>query len=200
MNPDAPLEKCETLQPLQSSSEDASSKDETTSRATLPGAALPGRGRKRLSLRDELSLALLPTLTILVVFAVVERLGNHRLLFASLASSAFLIYLDPQHGTNSTRTLLLSQGLAALTGFAIHTFLGSGYVAAACSMVIIIVAMIVLDAVHPPAVSTVLAFTFRTASDSELLWFCFAAGMVAILVVLQRFSVWLVARSTHATN
>ena len=72
--------------------------------------------RWRLGLKGELILALLPTLVVLSVFALVEAFTRQRLLFASLASSAFLIYLDPQHGTNSMRTLVLSQMLAALLG------------------------------------------------------------------------------------
>jgi hypothetical protein len=48
--------------------------------------------RKHLTLRDELILALLPTLVVLGVLAFVEVLSRQRLLFASLASSAFLIY------------------------------------------------------------------------------------------------------------
>jgi len=55
--------------------------------------------RSRLSLKDELVMVLLPTATVLGVLALVEVLSKKRLLFASLASSAFLIYLDPQHGT-----------------------------------------------------------------------------------------------------
>ncbi len=64
--------------------------------------------RRRLGWRQELLLALLPTITVLAVMALVERFSEQRLLFASLASSAFLIYLDPLHGTNSTRTLLIA--------------------------------------------------------------------------------------------
>jgi hypothetical protein len=65
-----------------------------------PGTAARRSLRQRLRLRDELLLAFVPTATVLIVFAAVEALSNQRLLFASLASSAFLIYLDPEHGTN----------------------------------------------------------------------------------------------------
>ena len=51
--------------------------------------------RSRLTLKGELALATAPTVTVLVVLALVEVLSRQRLLFASLASSAFLIYLDP---------------------------------------------------------------------------------------------------------
>ncbi|MBV8886644.1 MAG: hypothetical protein JO235_21975, partial [Chroococcidiopsidaceae cyanobacterium CP_BM_RX_35] len=55
--------------------------------------------RSRLDLKGELVLAAAPTLTVLGVLALVEVLSRQRRLFASLAASAFLIYLDPQHGT-----------------------------------------------------------------------------------------------------
>jgi len=63
--------------------------------------------RRRLTLKGELALATAPTAIVLGVFALVEVLSRQRLLFASLASSAFLIYLDPQHGTNTMRTLTI---------------------------------------------------------------------------------------------
>lgn len=65
------------------------------------------RLRKRLTLRGELPLALLPTRTVPGVLATAEVVTGQRLNLASLAPSAFLIYLDPEHGTNSTRTLIL---------------------------------------------------------------------------------------------
>ena len=81
--------------------------------------------RHRSGLKGEFALALLPTLTVLLVFAFVEVLSSQRLLFASLASSAFLIYLDPRHKANTVRTLLFAQVGAALLGFATHAALGA---------------------------------------------------------------------------
>ena len=60
--------------------------------------------RKRLHWKSELTLALLPTLTVLLVLWFIEVYGHERLLFASLASSAFLIYVDPQLKMNRIRT------------------------------------------------------------------------------------------------
>ena len=80
--------------------------------------------RQRLGLRGELFLALLPTLTVLGVFAFVEVLSQQRLPFASLASSAFLIYLDPQYGMNSVRALTISQLLAVFLGFGANLLFG----------------------------------------------------------------------------
>jgi hypothetical protein len=60
--------------------------------------------------------ALLPTLTVLAVLGLVEALSRQLLLFASLASSAFLIYLAPRHKANSLRTLCLAQGAPPSSG------------------------------------------------------------------------------------
>jgi len=149
--------------------------------------------RRRLDLKHEFLLALLPTLTILAVLGLVEALSRQRLLFASLASSAFLIYLDPQHGTNSVRTLVVSQMTAAALGFAAHSLLGDGYLSGGTAMVATIALMILLDAVHPPAVSTSLAFAFRAGQESSLILFGLAVAITALLVVLERAALWLLA-------
>ena len=150
--------------------------------------------RRGLDLKGELALAFLPTLTVLAVLALVESFSNQRLLFASLASSAFLIYLDPQHGTNSVRTLLIAQSSAALLGAASFALLGPGYFSAAAAMVLVIVLMIVCDAVHPPAVSTALGFAFRAGNENNLVLFGFALSLIVVLVALEHVSLWLLAR------
>lgn len=165
----------------------------------IEGAARPAR--QRLPLVAEFALALLPTLVVLAVFSLVELFSRQRLLFASLAASAFLIYLDPQHGTNRVRTLVLSQMLAAAVGFAAFFFLGPGhpYLAGGAAMVITITVMIVLDVVHPPAVSTSLAFAFRAGDESSVAIFGMAVAITALLVGLQRAAVWSLARALRRT-
>ena len=138
----------------------------------LPRTSLsPIRGasrsrRQRLDSREAV-LAILPTITVLIVFGVVEVLSRQRLLFSSLASSAFLIYLDPQHGTNQLRTLVSAQMLAAVLGFGTYVALGPGYWAAGSAMVLTIALMIALDVMHPPAVATSLSFAFRAGDESR---------------------------------
>ncbi len=149
--------------------------------------------RQRLTLKGELALALLPTLTVLVMLGLVEALSRQRLLFASLASSAFLIYLDPQHGMNTVRTLVSSHLLAATTGLLAYRAFGHGYLAGGGAMVVTIVAMILLDVVHPPAISTALGFAFRAGSENTLALFGLALVVTAILVVLQHAALWLLA-------
>jgi CBS-domain-containing membrane protein len=121
-----------------------------------------------LDLKGELALATAPTLTVLGVLALVEVLSRERLLFASLASSAFLIYLAPQHGTNRVRALILAQMMAATIGLIRHLFLGSGYLSGGSAMMVTIALMILLDVVHPPAVSTSLSFALRAGNESNL--------------------------------
>ena len=152
--------------------------------------------RRRLDLKGEFMLALLPTITSLIVLAIVELYSQQRLLFASLASSAFLIYLDPHHGANSVRTLVISQMTAAIVGFAAFFVFGPGYFTAGGAMVVTIVIMILCNAVHPPAVSTALGFAFRASSENNLILFGMAVGMVATLVLLARASLWIMARYT----
>lgn len=115
-------------------------------------------------------------------------------MFASLASSAFLIYLDPQHGTNSIRTLALSQVMAASIGLVMYLLLGPGYASGGLAMVVTIVLMIVVDVVHPPAVATSISFAFRAGNESNLLLFVMALSIIVGLVLLQRGLMWLLTR------
>lgn len=155
--------------------------------------------RRRLTLKGEFALALAPTAVVLGVLALVEVLSQQRLLFASLASSAFLIYLDPQHGTNSVRTLTFSQTMAAIIGFLAYTILGAGYVSGGIAMVVTIALMIVLDVVHPPAVATSLSFALRAGDQSNLVLFGLAVGVTATLVLLERLALWLLARYSRSS-
>lgn len=149
--------------------------------------------RRRLNLKGEFILALLPTVTVLGVLGLVEALSQQRLLFASLASSAFLIYLDPEHGTNSVRTLTISQTIAATTGWIAYLAFGAGYLSAGSAMVVTIVLMILLDAVHLPAVATSLSFALRAGKASNLVLFGLALGITVMLVVSERVALWLLA-------
>jgi hypothetical protein len=85
--------------------------------------------RQQMDLKGEVTLALLSTLTVLAVFALVEVFSNQRVLFVSLAASAFSIYHDPHHKTNAVVTLLVTQIGAAGLGIVMGFALGSGYLA-----------------------------------------------------------------------
>lgn len=153
--------------------------------------------RRRLNIQGELALVAAPTLIVLIVMFLVETLSQQRLLFASLASSAFLIYLDPLHGTNTVRTLVLAQMMAATIGFITYYVLGGGYLAGGLAMVIAIAFMIILDAMHPPAVSTSLSFALKAGNIDNLLLFALAVGITVTLVGLERYCLWVVAHYNH---
>jgi CBS-domain-containing membrane protein len=151
-------------------------------------------GARRGGLRGELLLALLPTATVLLVLAFVEALARQRLLFASLASSAFLIYLDPEHEMNRVRTLVLSQLAAAGIGWLCHAVLGAGYLSAGLSMLVVIGGMVAFRLMHPPAVSTALSFGLQSAGEQSLVLFITALAITAVLVALQQVLLRLVRR------
>ncbi|RYY18541.1 MAG: HPP family protein, partial [Sphingobacteriaceae bacterium] len=148
--------------------------------------------RKRYDLKTEISLALLPTITMAIVLFLLEAYSKQHLLFASLASSAFLIYLDPQHPTNRIFTLAAAQILAALTGIGVIKVIGPGYTSAMLAMVLSISFMVLLDVMHPPAVSTALTFAFETGKTLPL--FFIALGLLLLLVIIQKISVWIISR------
>jgi CBS-domain-containing membrane protein len=153
--------------------------------------------RRRLDLKGEIMLAIAPTLIVLIVLFLVEELSQQRLLFASLASSAFLIYLDPLHGTNTIRTLVISQMMAAIIGFITYIIFGSGYLSGGIAMVITINLMILWDLMHPPAVSTSLSFALRAGHVSNLVLFVLAVSITALLVGLEKLALWILARYEH---
>jgi uncharacterized membrane protein len=53
---------------------------------------------------------------------------------------------------------------------------------------------IVLDVVHSPAVSTSLSFALRAGNEGNLVLFGLAVGITAVLVGLERFALWILAR------
>ena len=152
--------------------------------------------RKRFDLKTEIFLALLPTLTIAAVLFLLETYSKQRLLFGSLASSAFLIYLDPKLPSNSIYTLSVAQVSSALIGFCILKLIGSGYTSALLAMIISIAFMIVFNVMHPPAVSTALTFAFESGKALPL--FLIALALLVILIVLEKVSLWVINKSVPA--
>ena len=148
--------------------------------------------RPHSGLSHELVLAVLPTVTVLAVLGLTETLSGQRLLFASLASSAFLIYLDPGHPVSAVGVLWGSQVSAALAGWVAQICLGPGYTGAAVAMGLVIICMVALRVVHPPAVSTALSFALARSSLTNFLLFVVGVAAVGTLVVLQqRVLAWL---------
>jgi hypothetical protein len=90
--------------------------------------------------------------------------------------------------------------LALVAGLGAFVLLGHGYPAAAVAMGVTIVGLIVLDLVHPPAVATSLLFALQTGAEAIALLFMLALGLIAALVIVQRLSVWLLARVTSRSG
>jgi len=149
--------------------------------------------RNRYGLKTEIALALLPSLSMAIVLFLLETYNKQHLLFASLASSAFLIYFDPKHPTNSIYSLVMAQVSAALIGFSVLKLIGPGYSSALLAMIISITFMILLNVVHAPAVSTALTFAFETGKTLPL--FLIALGLLVVLIIIQKVSVWLINRN-----
>lgn len=152
---------------------------------------------RRYNLQTDILLAIMPATVMVGVLLLLNIFGRQDVLFSSLASSAFLIYLDPQHPTNSIRTLIIAQLSAAAIGYLVYVVMGAGYPSAAISMIIAIAVMIFAKAMHPPAVSTALVFAFQHTKPNTLLMFFFAVCLLVILVVLQSVSLWLIKRSEN---
>ncbi len=74
------------------------------------------QGDRRGGLAGELALAIPPTLVVLGVLFFVEALTRQRFLFASLASSAFLIYRDPGHLMNSAGVMAVAHIIGVAIG------------------------------------------------------------------------------------
>ena len=155
-----------------------------------------GLQQRQMSVRDKLLLAILPTATVLPMLGVIEAFGQHHLLCASMASSAILIYWDPRNEMNSVHAVVVSQMTAASVGWLMWLLLGGGFVAAACAMPLTILLMILLQAVHPPAVATALAFALHLDPSGSFVLFAIAVGITALLVALQRVVLWLIRSNT----
>lgn len=149
---------------------------------------------KKYTLKTEIALAVIPTTTILIVLMATETFGRQQILFSSLACSAFLIYLDPEHQVNTVRTLLIAQTSAAIIGYVAYTLVGWIYLSAAISMLAIISLMIFTKAVHPPAISTCLIFIYNESKLNTLFVFLSALILLILLIGLQKISVWLIRR------
>lgn len=155
---------------------------------------------RRFDIKTEIALAIMPTTIIIIVLMLLEAFSKQQLLFSSLASSAFLIYLDPKHPTNRVRTLIIAQMSAALIGFFVYILVGPGYLSAAISMIIAISVMIGAKAMHPPAVSSALIFAFEYTQVNTLLMFFSAVLLLIILIALQKASLWIIRRGERITR
>jgi len=160
--------------------------EETAPTVATPsaGSSLADHGYRRGGLLGEISLAIPPTVTVLLAAFLLEWFTHQRILFASLAASAFLIYYAPTHHMNTIRVMVTAQLLGCFIGAGIGAF-GAGYGAAAVAMTFTVVMLIVLRNVHPPAIASSLGFAFLGPQVRSLVAFLVALGLIVVLVVLQ---------------
>ncbi len=130
----------------------------------------------------------------MAVFLLVQVFTQQTFLFASLASSAFLIYKEPENGMNQVKTLVPAHLAAAAVGLGTFFVFGEGLLSGGVSMALTIALLVTLGIVHPPAVSSSLAFAFRAHQESEFVIFVLAVSMVAALFIIERFTVVLLHR------
>jgi len=149
----------------------------------------PTRGpQRRGGLLGEIVLAVPPTIAVLGALFAIERLTGQHLLFASRASSAFLIYRDPTNPMNNLRVMVGAHVLAVVVGTAPALLLGAGYRAAGVALILAIVLLVTLNIVHPPALSTALGFAFYAHQTATIPLFLLAVGMLVALVILERLA------------
>lgn len=135
-----------------------------------------------------------PALVVIAVVFLIADLTGQKLLFASLASSAFLIYYDPKHRINTVRVMATAQILGCVVGIAAGAVLGAGYLAGGVAIILTIVLLVSFDIVHPPAVSTALSFAFVTPYERTILLFASALLMLSALVALQHLALFTLRR------
>lgn len=154
----------------------------------------PTPRRERIGLAGEARLVLLPTLTVLAMVALTRLATDDHVIFGALASSAFLIYLAPDHPMNRVRTLVLAQLGAGAIGAGAAALFGNGDLAVGAALILVILLMTLFDIVHPPAVGTAIGFAFRASNDGDLGVFAVATLMVALLCGLAVMTPRLLAR------
>jgi hypothetical protein len=112
-----------------------------------------------------------------VLLGLLKALSNHQLLFASLVSSCFLIYLDPIHPDNSVHILVINQLSAAVLSYWFRAWLESGYFNAALALVSVIAVMLAPNTMHLSAVGTGFSFMFQAGiGEGSLALFGLAVG------------------------
>lgn len=87
--------------------------------------------------------------------------------------------------------------MAAQTPWLSYVPLEPGYLSGGSAMLVTIVLMILLDTVPPPAVATSLSFASRAGNEKNLVVFGLALAITAMLVVIERLTLWLLTRSSN---
>ncbi len=116
----------------------------------------------------------------------VEILMRQHILFTSLVSSIFLIYVKPKDPMNDTLTILISQVLATTIGYSSFLLLGDSYLAGCATVTAITFLLVGIDRLHPPAVATSLIFNYRTHAESDFVLFGLLIGLIGVLFLMKK--------------
>ncbi len=127
--------------------------------------------------------------TVLLLIFVVQDLARQPVLVTSLASSAFLLYYQPQNEVNRFKPLVFGHALAAGVGFVASLLLPLPYVATAVGIATTVVLMSLLRIVYPPAISTTLVFAYRPHDVTVIVTFLGTLAVVLVLALVY-FALW----------
>lgn len=132
-------------------------------------------------LTPEQLIRILGSVVAIAMLGVMYYLFDLPLLVASFGSSAVTLFALPKAPAARPKNVILGQTLSAICGWGSQFLLGSTWYAAAIAVTLSLVAMVVLDCVHPPGGATAL-----TAIISPQQWtFIFAPVAIgAVFLVL----------------
>jgi CBS-domain-containing membrane protein len=154
----------------------------------------PVRRAYRGGLWAELLLAFVPTGFVIGIFVGISHFGRQPVLFISLATSAFRIYLDPRGLMNQARVFLPAHLIGLSLGLLSSLLFRDPYVSGAIAMGLTIFLMVLLRIMFEPAIATSLIFAFRLYGERDVILFLFGVAMLAVLILIQRATSYLVHR------
>lgn len=137
--------------------------------------------------------------TVLLIVAATDAISRQPALLASIASGTLHVYLDAIHRRRSVRAVLIGHLTAGSAAWLMHLAVGTGYAAAGGTLLVTVAAMVLLDAIHPPAASTALSFAFRSGHTPNHALFLSVLVIAASLAMLDwglaAVSRWLLRRA-----
>lgn len=141
--------------------------------------------------------AMLTALSMLIVayvlhyvnFGVAQGSASGILIFASMGSSAFILFMTPRskaaHISKFAKSYIVA-GLIGYLGFAVKPFAGI-YASLTLVMLIVTIALVFARAEHPPAVGIAIAFVLYNVGAAGILVVMLAMLLlIAVRVVLER--------------
>lgn len=152
---------------------------------------------EELNLRARLILGIFPVIIVLVLTALEIKLRQH-IIFTSLVSSIFLIYLRPNELMTDTATILVSQFTAALTGYLSYKLFGNSFWSVCVTILLVTAILILLNRLHPPAIATSVIFNYRTHSESDLFLFGLLIGIAVVLILVRWITNYLLSKMNTA--